>query len=172
MADEVALRPAASEQDVAVIETLMETPAGGEFVWFGWPEKTDYRERFADKGLISADKGVLIAVRGDERLGFVSWHRRHVFKESYCWNVGAGLLPEARGKGYGTQAQRLLVRYLFAHSPLYRVEADTELDNVAEQRALEKAGFHREGVIRGAGWRDGAWRDGVVYSILRSDLPV
>ena len=66
-------------------------------------------------------------------------------------------------------AQRLLVRYLFAHTTAHRIEASTEADNLAEQRALEKAGFTREGICRAAGWRDGAWRDGVIYSILRTD---
>jgi RimJ/RimL family protein N-acetyltransferase len=46
-----------------------------------------------------------------------------------------------------------------------------EDDNIAEQRVLEKAGFRREGVARGIGWRDGAWRDGVTSSLLRTDPP-
>jgi RimJ/RimL family protein N-acetyltransferase len=46
-----------------------------------------------------------------------------------------------------------------------------DLGNIAEQRALEKIGFAREGVMRGIGWRDGAWRDGVTYSLLRTDRP-
>jgi RimJ/RimL family protein N-acetyltransferase len=47
------------------------------------------------------------------------------------------------------------------------------VSNVAEQRALEKAGFTREGIVRGAAFQGGRWRDGVVYSVLRSevDLP-
>jgi RimJ/RimL family protein N-acetyltransferase len=85
--------------------------------------------------------------------------------------MGIGLLPEARGKGWGTQAHRELVRYLFAHTTVVRIEADTEAENIAEQRALEKAGFTREGVLRSVGFRDGRWRDGVRYSILRDDLP-
>ena len=82
------------------------------------------------------------------------------------------LLPEARGRGYGTQAQRLLVRYLFAHTTVHRIWAGTEVDNLAEQRALEKAGFTREGITRATGWRDGSWRDGVIYSVLRTDPAV
>jgi Acetyltransferases, including N-acetylases of ribosomal proteins len=39
----------------------------------------------------------------------------------------------------------------------------------AEQWALSKAGFAREGVLRGYGFRDGEWRDAVMYSILRED---
>ena len=81
------------------------------------------------------------------------------------------MLPGVRGHGHGTQAQRLLVRYLFAHTTVHRIEAATEVGNIAEQRALEKIGFAREGVMRGIGWRDGAWRDGVTYSLLRTDGP-
>ncbi|MGP4102313.1 GNAT family N-acetyltransferase [Nonomuraea sp. KM90] len=62
------------------------------------------------------------------------------------------------------------MRYLFDHSTANRIEASTELTNVAEQRALEKAGFTRDGVLRGAGFRAGQWRDGVLYSVIRSDL--
>jgi RimJ/RimL family protein N-acetyltransferase len=169
MADEVTLRPVLDEDDLSSIETLSGTELGGEYVWFGWQPRTDRRERLANGTMINSERGTLLVVRGTERLGFVSWHRRQIYRESYCWNIGIGLFPEARGKGYGTQAQRLLVRYLFAHSPLHRIEADTELANIAEQRSLEKAGFQREGVVRGSTWRDGAWRDGVMYGILRTD---
>lgn len=172
MADDVILRPILDVDDLSSVEALSGTELGGEFVWFGWHPRGDRRERLANGTLIDSQGGALLVVRGTERLGFVSWHRRHVYRESYCWNMGIGMFPEARGKGYGTKAQRLLVRYLFAHSPLHRVEADTELANIAEQRSLEKAGFQREGVIRGCTWRDGAWRDAVMYSILRTDPEV
>ena len=87
-----------------------------------------------------------------------------------CWEIGIAIVPEARGQGLGTLAQRLIVRYLFAHTPANRIQATTEITNVAEQRALEKAGFTREGVLRGAGFRDGRWHDGVLYSVLRDEV--
>jgi RimJ/RimL family protein N-acetyltransferase len=49
------------------------------------------------------------------------------------------------------------------------VEAATDVENFAEQRALEKAGFSREGIMRHAQFRDGAWRDIILYSRLCSD---
>jgi RimJ/RimL family protein N-acetyltransferase len=45
------------------------------------------------------------------------------------------------------------VRYLFAHPPQNRIRAGISIDDVAEQRALEKAGFTREGVLRGLAYR-------------------
>ena len=44
---------------------------------------------------------------------------------------------------------------------------DTDADNLAEQKALERIGFTREGVLRRAVSRAGAWRDLVLYALLR-----
>ncbi len=49
----------------------------------------------------------------------------------------------------GDDRSHLMVRYLFTHTLVMRIEADTESGNIAEQRALEKAGFTREGILRG-----------------------
>ena len=87
-----------------------------------------------------------------------------------AWNFGIGLVPEARGRGIGSVAQRMLAEFLFDTTELDRVEATTDVDNVAEQRALEKSGFTREGVTRGAQLRGGVRRDVVHYGLLRSDL--
>jgi hypothetical protein len=91
-----------------------------------------------------------MARKGDDTLGFVGWRRRSYGPHSPCWIVSIGLKPEARGHGHGTEAQRQLTRYLFAHTTANRIEAGTEITNVGEQRALERAGFTREGVLRGA----------------------
>jgi RimJ/RimL family protein N-acetyltransferase len=172
MGDHVRLRPV-EEDDVQILDDVTQNPEkAGEFSWFGWHNPGHYRRRWAENHLIGQDGGALMVVRGDERLGFVAWRRRDMTPAAYCWSMGIALLPEARGKGYGTEAHRLLARYLFAHTTVHRIEADTEVENLAEQRALEKAGFTREGVMRGCGWRDGAWRDGVTYSLLRTDPPV
>lgn len=79
------------------------------------------------------------------------------------------IVPEFRGKGYGTAAQRLLTSYLFATTAANRVEAGTDVKNLAEQRALEKAGFIREAIRRGSLFRDGKWRDMAIYGRLRND---
>lgn len=108
----------------------------------------------------------------DELLGMVSWHAVGYGPGVGCsaWNIGIELVPAARGRGTGTTAQRLLAEHLFATTELDRVEAGTDADNIAEQRALEKAGFQRDGVVRSAQLRGGQRRDMVLYGILRSDL--
>ena len=70
--------------------------------------------------------------------------------------------------GYGN-AGYLIAEYLFANTGANRVEGSTDIENIASQRALEKAGFSREGVNRGAQFRAGTFHELVLYSRLRSD---
>jgi RimJ/RimL family protein N-acetyltransferase len=104
-------------------------------------------------------------------VGRVEWHaeRYGPNRESRAWNIGIVLMPEQWGRGYGSEAQRLLAAYLFETTDAMRVEAGTDVDNVAEQRALEKAGFVREGVMRSAQFRGGTYHDMVFYSRVRTD---
>ncbi|HVK24910.1 MAG TPA: GNAT family protein [Actinokineospora sp.] len=108
----------------------------------------------------------------DELLGVVSWHQVGWGRTRACaaWNVGIALLPTARGRRAGVGALALVARHLFATTDLDRVEAATDVDNAAANRALLGAGFQREGVVRGAQLRTGVRRDMVLYGFLRSDL--
>ncbi|MGP3933272.1 GNAT family N-acetyltransferase [Nonomuraea sp. KM88] len=164
------LRPV-EEHDLPFLRRLMSDPdSTGEFQWYGFQNPHHLRRRWEEHGMLGDDGGILIIADGDDRAGFVSWNKQVADRASFYWSMGLIVAPEFRGRGYGTQAQRLIARYLFDHSTVNRIEATTEITNVAEQRALEKAGFTREGVLRGVGFRAGRWHDGVLYSMLRADL--
>ena len=117
----------------------------GEFAWFGWHDPLRWRRGWAENRLLGDAGGLLMVVRGDRPLGFVNWRRHQATVAGFYWEIGIAMLPEARGHGDGTQAHRLLARYLFAHTTAHRIEASTETANLAERRALEKAGFTAEG---------------------------
>jgi RimJ/RimL family protein N-acetyltransferase len=57
--------------------------------------------------------------------------------------IGYGLAEAARGFGYATEAVRGLIGYAFSRPEVTRILADTDADNVASHRVLEKAGFAR-----------------------------
>ena len=151
-----------------------DTPAiRGEFNDFGLPPSPAPREAMAKGPLRNDHNGQLIVelVADETPIGTVGWHQvvNGPVPSSVAWNIGITLVPEARGRGYGTEAQRLVAAYLFETTAVNRVEASTDVENVAEQRSLEKAGFRREGIMRGAQFRAGAYHDLVLYSRLRND---
>jgi RimJ/RimL family protein N-acetyltransferase len=115
---------------------------------------------------------LIVEVVADGRpIGTVGWHqvRYGPNPESTALNFGIELVADARGRGYGTEAQALLVDYLFALTDVNRLEASTDVENHAEQRALEKAGLRRECIVRGAQFRAGRYHDLIVYARLRDD---
>jgi RimJ/RimL family protein N-acetyltransferase len=83
--------------------------------------------------------------------------------------IGYGLIPSERGKGYCTEAVKIMVDYLFLSKNIVRIYALTNVSNVASQKVLEKAGFKKEGVIRKSLFVRGQWRDRYIYSILREE---
>jgi RimJ/RimL family protein N-acetyltransferase len=170
VADRVSLRPV-GEDDLALLDVLTNDPVGaGRHGWFGWYDGGRVRRWWSKDGLLGDDGSTLMVTAGPDRIGFVAWRKIDTGRTSFCWSIGIALAPDAQGKGYGTDAQRLLVRYLFAHTQVNRIQAETEVDNVAERRALEKAGFALEGIQRGVAFRAGRWRDRVTYSVLRAEV--
>lgn len=116
--------------------------------------------------------GELVVTDGDDLpVGTLGWHQvlHGPSVGSIALDIGISLRPEHRGHGHGTRAQRMAAEYLFRTFPVHRVQASTDVENLAEQTALARAGFLREGLIRGAQWRAGAWHDLVSYARLRDD---
>jgi RimJ/RimL family protein N-acetyltransferase len=166
----VMLRPV-TEEDLALLHRLFTDPAGtGEHEWHGWLDSQWLRRLWDENRMLGEDGGALMVAHGDNTLGSVSWSKRSTGFRSFCWTIGITLAPEARGHGHGSAAQRLLVHYLFSHTQMTRIEAETESTNIPEQRALEKAGFTREGLLRSVVFRHGEWRDDVLYSVLRHEV--
>lgn len=62
-------------------------------------------------------------------------------REDGAVEIGYGLLPEYWGQGYATEAVTAASAWAAAQPGVTRVEAETEPDNAASQRVLEKAGF-------------------------------
>lgn len=94
-----------------------------------------------------------------------TWDRKHVNA-----NVGIGLGDkDLWGKGYGTEAFRLLLTIVFDHQGWHRAELWTLAENERAIRSFEKCGFVREGVAREASYSDGRYHDVLSMGLLKSE---
>ncbi|WP_030200286.1 GNAT family N-acetyltransferase [Streptomyces sp. NRRL S-87] len=84
-------------------------------------------------------------------------------------HIGLGLLPSARGKGYGTDVVAALCHYGFVVRGLHRLQIETLSDNTAMLRSAERNGFVREGVLRSSAWVLGEFVDEVLLGLLARD---
>lgn len=83
--------------------------------------------------------------------------------------VGIGIGDaDFRGKGYGTEAMRLLLQYAFEELNLHRVNLSVFEFNKRAIRSYEKCGFKYEGIMREFIYKDDKrwdlWNMGILHS--------
>jgi len=83
--------------------------------------------------------------------------------------VGADVVPELRGKGYGRRIYEAVKKYCFDVLNLHRVWLAVLDTNQHAIRLYEKQGFQVEGRYREAIFRDGRYHDYILMSILEEE---
>ena len=138
-----------------------DAPAGGSL--------QDLRMRYSKTGLLSEKAGCLLVIaRPAQPVGFVQYCR-HCADAWVMWGSVFIAIPDMRGRGLGTAAHRSLCAYVFTRFPaIHKLECWTDRENLAEQRALAKAGFVHEGTLRARNRLRGAFRDMAVYGFIRT----
>jgi ribosomal-protein-alanine N-acetyltransferase len=96
--------------------------------------------------------------------GFFEINEAHARAE-----IGYVLAAGHWGHGVATAAVRAMARWAFETLRLHRIEAIIHPDNIGSLRVAEKAGFRREGVMRGRTLIRGAYSDMVLYALLSDD---
>jgi [ribosomal protein S5]-alanine N-acetyltransferase len=148
----VRLRPI-GEADLDLLSRFDTDPSSrGPHLASGFRSPQARRRRWEEDGWLGANSGQLAVTLPDGTLaGIVAWRSIPTGgPEGGCLEIGALLFPEHRGRGFGTAAQRLLVEYLFATTLANRLQAITNVENIAEQKALERIGF--AGRVSCAAW--------------------
>jgi aminoglycoside 6'-N-acetyltransferase len=81
------------------------------------------------------------------------------------------LTTSRHGEGFGSEAVRVVARYLIEERGHHRLTIDPAADNTAAIRAYEKVGFRPIGVMRSyERGQDGTWHDGLLMEMLADEL--
>jgi RimJ/RimL family protein N-acetyltransferase len=81
-------------------------------------------------------------------------------------NIGYELNPTVWGRGYASEAARVILGFGFGELGMHRVWAECNADNIGSARVLEKLGMQREAHFREQQWFKGRWWDSLIYAVL------
>jgi RimJ/RimL family protein N-acetyltransferase len=110
----------------------------------------------------------IVVLQTDQLIGATGFHEI----DFRCRHASFGIVlgdKSAWGKGYGTEATRLLLGYAFESLNLNRVWLHVYEYNARALRVYDKLGFRREGVLRQHTYRDGRYWDTITMGILRDE---
>jgi len=134
------------------------------------PMRRDEIERFFAARALGPDSlSMAIHVRADDRLiGTCALSQLDSDNGSALFHITIGE-KDAWGRGYGTDATRLLVDHAFTGLGLHRIALPVFAFNERAIRSYQAVGFVMEGRAREAIWREGRWWDEISMSVLDSD---
>jgi ribosomal-protein-alanine N-acetyltransferase len=141
----------------------------GAYFPLGVTSEPAFRRRFTETGYWQRDEGMLLV---HDRAGELVGHIEFFVPVSYwdAYELSYQLYDDAfSGRGYTTEAVRLLVDHLFATRKKHRIQLVIVPGNTASLRVAEKCGFVREGIARGAFYNGGRNVDVLLLSLLRTD---
>jgi ribosomal-protein-alanine N-acetyltransferase len=126
------------------------------------------RKEFALNHFATEDRELYVIEAHDGKLVGIISHfksRTPISREIGYRMFGA----EYSGRGYMTEATRLLCAYLFRNFTYNRLELLMDPGNIGSERIAQKNGFVYEGTARGGFFINGGIRDTKVYSLLRAE---
>lgn len=109
-------------------------------------------------------------VAGGDVVGMIQWHEVCAPIVRFA-GIDMFIHPDYHRRGYGSDALRTLLRWLFNDVGHHRVTIDPAVDNVAALRCYEQCGFRRVGVMRQYERTPvGGYRDGLLMELLACDF--
>jgi N-acetyltransferase len=151
-------------------------PRVWEFLSYGpYPDLASMRGHVAEllsRQALGTDLAFAVVRRSDDAaVGMTRFLNIH--RENEAVEIGGTWFDPAFWRGpYNTESKRLMLGHAFETEGAHRVAICTDLRNDRSQRAIERIGGRREGILREERIvRNGYRRSTVVYSILRDEWP-
>lgn len=120
----------------------------------GWKQKNQYSFAIFD-------------AHNNEFLGGIGLNQFGLHK---LVNLGYWVRTSRHNRGIATQATRILTKACYEDLDINRIEIVVAVENIASQKAAEKSGAIREGILRERLIIHQNFHDAVMFSFIRADF--
>lgn len=146
-----------------------------------WRNSEDVRKYFIDQGEFTKESHLkwletkiktgeviqfmIVEKRTDNAIGSVYLRDVNLKERKAEYGIFIGE-EDKKGKGYGTQAARLMIKYAFNEIHLHKLYLRVLADNKKAIASYKKAGFEQEGISKRDVYVRGTYRDIVWMAVL------
>ena len=117
-----------------------------------------------------ATRRIMFTIETLDGVAVGSFNLNSIDERNGTFSIGMQIGVEHRGKGYGTAAMRILLRYAFFERRLNKYYGSVIEWNVASATMLKKLGCLQEGVRRQMIYTDGKYADEILYGLTKEDF--
>ncbi len=153
------MRPA-TEADIAMIMALEQHPDNCNYVWQGTFEQ--HRSEISDEDYF------LWVFQLKNSAQTVGYSLSKIDRKSDVFELRRIVIDD-KGKGYGEEALRAIIKYAFTALNVNRFWLDVYPDNQVAINLYEKLNMQRDGILRQSYKSSTGYRDQIIYSLLKSE---
>lgn len=169
----IELRPFTTD-DLPALEAYLNHPelTGRRYIPWEFPDEVPLSREQVEgilKKWVEKKKGFVLGIILRETGALIGHAEADWEWDTHCPGIGLAIDPTHQRQGYGTEVLKLLLTYLFEHTPAHNVTAGFSDWNEPAGKFATKNGFKEAGTIRRDGIRDGAYFDAVIVDILRPE---
>ncbi len=150
----------ARPEDIDYIMKLERDEKNKRFIWSG-----SYEDHLKE---LTSENYLLLIIKKREDLEKVGFMLNYIDQKNRKFEFRRFAI-EKKGLGYGREALKALINYVFEETKTNRFFLDVYPDNKIGIKLYESLYMEKEAVLRQNHWDNGTYRDQVIYSILRSE---
>ena len=128
----------------------------------------DWKDAYFDPDNPNEGQCFWIVVNG-QKIGQINYNKIHPRDKKVELDIIIGP-KECLDKGYGTDALKTLIMYLFDNFDINKIWIEARANNPRAIKAYQKIGFKQEGLLRQESYFQGEFVDCIRFSILKQDF--
>lgn len=144
------------------------------FQWQSWkPKSVEEAKQFilnATQGFNVRGTWFQLGIFENETMLLIGDIGLHFLENDHQMEIGFTVSTQYQRKGYGQEATKGVISFLFNDLKKHRIIASVDPKNMASMSLLERIGFRKEGYFKKSILIDNQWEDEVIYAMLEEEL--
>lgn len=136
------------------------------------PPTVHAAQKFAEENadFLSINGRIMLTIENLQGESIGGINLNSIDERNGTFSIGIVIDKDFRGKGYGTRAMKILLKYAFFERRLHKFNDYVLAGNEGSARMMKKLGCLQEGVRRQIYYINGEYRDCILFGLTRDEF--